>query len=148
MAGKCSPNPWCKQGSPATVDLDVDLDGDKRPQWPASSGCWPAGEQLGVNALWVLVDTKLSMSQHCVLAAKAANGILVCVCQSIASKLRLGFILLCSALMRPYLEERHGHCGESPPKVHEYGEGTATSLLRGKAGRAETGERKAEGDLT
>lgn len=44
------------------------------------------------------------VTQPCTLAAKNVDGILVCVGQSIASKLREVFLPLYSALVRPHLE--------------------------------------------
>ncbi|PKU41806.1 rna-directed dna polymerase from mobile element jockey-like [Limosa lapponica baueri] len=65
--------------------------------------------------LRVLVDTKLSWSQECVLAAKAASGTLGCMRRSIDSKLREVILLLCSALVRNWnrgdddLSLKNGH---------------------------------------
>ena len=54
--------------------------------------------------LGVLVDTKLTMSQQCILAAKKANGILSCVRRSIARRLLEVILPLYSAVVRPHLK--------------------------------------------
>ncbi|TRZ26210.1 hypothetical protein HGM15179_000822 [Zosterops borbonicus] len=54
--------------------------------------------------LGMLVDTKLSLSQQCVLVAKKANGILSCIRKSIGSRSREGILPLPSSLVRPDLE--------------------------------------------
>ena len=63
--------------------------------------CWSGA--LG-NYLSVLVDSRLAMSQQCVLVAQKANDIVGCIKKSTASGLREVFFLLCSALVGPCLE--------------------------------------------
>ena len=64
-------------------------------EWLESS---PAERDLGV-----LVDSRISVSQQCVLAAKRANHILGCIKHSITS-LSKEEILLYSVLLRPHFE--------------------------------------------
>ena len=56
------------------------------------------------KGLDILVDSRLVVSQQCVLVAKKVNGILGCTKKSMASRVRDAMFPLYSALVRPCLE--------------------------------------------
>lgn len=56
------------------------------------------------EALGLLVDSKLSMGQHCVPVAKRAKGILRYSRNSITSRSREVILLVYSALVTPYVK--------------------------------------------
>ncbi|KAK4808597.1 LOW QUALITY PROTEIN: hypothetical protein QYF61_009900 [Mycteria americana] len=72
--------------------------GEKGSRAPGQAGVAQLESSFAEEDVVVLVDTNLVMSQQCALAAKKAKGILGCIRQSIASRLRQVMLPLYLAL--------------------------------------------------
>ncbi|GAB0177614.1 hypothetical protein GRJ2_000226700 [Grus japonensis] len=81
-----------------------------------------------------MVDEKLNMTQQCMLAAQKANCILGCIKSSLTSRSREGILPLCSALVRPHLEnyvQLWGPQYKTDMELLERVQRRATKLIRG-----------------
>jgi len=72
--------------------------------------CSPVEKDLGR-----FINENLNMIHHCVHVAQKANCILSCINRNVGIRLREVILPLCSALMRPYLE----NCIQAWSSQHE-----------------------------
>ncbi|KAK4826432.1 LOW QUALITY PROTEIN: hypothetical protein QYF61_009129 [Mycteria americana] len=110
---------------------------------------------LAGKALGVLVDTKLTTSQQCALAAKTTNNLLGCIRHCITSRWREVILPLCSALEHWVQfwtpQYRQGQTGRGPGKGHKGNQRFGASDIQAEAERAGTvqpGEEKGQGNPT
>jgi len=78
--------------------------GKNHPRYQYKLGTNLSESSAGERVLGILVDNRMTMSQHCDLVAKKANGILGCINKSMACMSREVILPLHSALVRPHLE--------------------------------------------
>ena len=78
--------------------------GEEQPHAPAQAGGDLLESGSAEKALAVLVESRVTLSQHRALVAKKAKGIVGCMKRSMASRAREVILPLYSALVRPRLE--------------------------------------------
>lgn len=100
--------------------------GKEQPPATTQAGADQLGSSSAEKELRVSVDTRLTMSQRCVVTANKANSMLGCAKQSLAGRLREGVPPLCSDPVRPPLETVSS-CFEPPVQEDESSEGPPRS---------------------
>lgn len=109
--------------------------GDNQFQAPGHTGVTQVESSLAEKDPWVLMDTKLNVSQQCVLSAKKAYSILGYITQSVTSSKKRWYLLTTqrwgghdwSAIFG--LDVRESCIGKSPAWGREVDEGTGVPHL-------------------
>ena len=70
----------------------------KNPRYQYRLGADPLQSSIGERDLGVLVDSRMTTSQHCALVARKANGILGCTGRSVVGRVRSVLLPFYSAL--------------------------------------------------
>ena len=78
--------------------------GRNNPRFQYRLGNYILESSVGERDLGDLVDKRMTMSQHCALVDRKANGILGCITRGVVSRSREVLLPLYSGWVRPHLD--------------------------------------------